>query len=321
MEIRTFSSFEEITEIKGFRKRNPISRNNYRELLGDYWLEDKVKCCLEKENGNLCKTKHNFGFVVRLTDKSASIIGNCCAVNKFDAAAKIRVDRNKYLNEKRRRQRLETVRGLRSNKENRLKNLSKLEQNLSSISLSFKRLESDIGTTNFNRLREMARTGDRQVEATFVTIKVVEDEWGETDTEVTRIKATIGVVRGISALSSVHLKRIGDAIRTVKETYGSIEEVPNNTSAKELDRLIERLNQYDVAVNEFEELESAYRKFERTEPWLFCFLSHKKSDRFKAARFAMREARETGGRDQAKQWLADKERELKNSRGADSIEL
>ena len=62
-----------------------------------------MRCSLKRPSGALCKTPHNYGFVVRLIDGSVSIIGNECGTAKFDAESKLSRDKALYLNLKKRR--------------------------------------------------------------------------------------------------------------------------------------------------------------------------------------------------------------------------
>lgn len=109
IEIRTFSTMDEITSLDEFKENNPVSKENYESILGDYHFDEKVKCCVQNENEGLCNTEHNWGFVAKLVDGTLSIIGNDCAKNKFGADAKFNLDRSRYINEKRRRDRYDQL--------------------------------------------------------------------------------------------------------------------------------------------------------------------------------------------------------------------
>lgn len=130
IEVRTFATMQEIESLLGFKEDNRINKDNYERIFGDYWFPDEVRCCREKTNGQLCGEGHKWGFVAKLKDGSITIIGNYCARDKFGADAKIKADRSKYLNEKRRRERLAQLEDLLADKEKVLKKLVLLKEEL-----------------------------------------------------------------------------------------------------------------------------------------------------------------------------------------------
>lgn len=57
LEIRTFGSFEEIEALVQFELNAPLGPANYKRLYGDYHVLEKVRCCVQKENGKLCEER------------------------------------------------------------------------------------------------------------------------------------------------------------------------------------------------------------------------------------------------------------------------
>ncbi len=181
--IRTFNEISEIESLPGFSDKNPINKDNYKKIIGDYNFEESLKCCFKKENGNLCLHDHKFGYVVELKDKSVSIIGNCCAKDKFDADAQIRIDRAKYNNRKRYEQVLQNVNNLLCEANSRVIELEGKKSALIGIKQYCDRVGSELGKPNFNRLMDMARTRNSVVLLAMITKKM-----GRIRTEMTLLK-------------------------------------------------------------------------------------------------------------------------------------
>lgn len=121
--VHAFDTIEEIKNHPGFRENNGVHKGNYKDLIGHYRFADEVKCCFQKDNGNLCGEDHKFGFVAILSDNSITIVGNNCAQEKFGADAKIKIDSGRYLKEQKRREKLAGLHELLKVKDARLADL------------------------------------------------------------------------------------------------------------------------------------------------------------------------------------------------------
>lgn len=84
-ELSGFGSFEEISDLKGFVPENPLTLENYKQIVGWYRLREKRSCCVQRGANTLCATPHNRGWVARLQDDSLTILGSDCARTKFGA--------------------------------------------------------------------------------------------------------------------------------------------------------------------------------------------------------------------------------------------
>src|SRR4051812_43279153 len=109
LEIRTFGSFEEIEALDQFEANAPLNPTNYKRLFGDYHLPEKVRCCVQKENGKLCEEPHNHGWLVECVDGKLTLVGADCGVNKFGADRRLLVDLSHYRNEKARKARIASL--------------------------------------------------------------------------------------------------------------------------------------------------------------------------------------------------------------------
>jgi hypothetical protein len=101
-----------IRDYPGFRDNNPISKTNYKCIIGDYNLPEEICCCFLKDSGKLCGEEHKKGWVVELQDGTVSIIGNVCAEAKFGADSHLIADQSRYINEKKRQEKHATLKQL-----------------------------------------------------------------------------------------------------------------------------------------------------------------------------------------------------------------
>ena len=79
-QIRTFNNIEDILALEHFQKNAPLLPSNYRRLFGDYHVTDKVRCCVQKENGKLCDEPHNNGWIIERSDGKLTLVGIDCGV-------------------------------------------------------------------------------------------------------------------------------------------------------------------------------------------------------------------------------------------------
>jgi hypothetical protein len=85
VELFGFSTFEEISNLEGFLTENPLTQENYQQIIGWYDLPEQRSCCVQRATGTLCARMHNHGWVARLRDGSVTILGGDCAKEKFGA--------------------------------------------------------------------------------------------------------------------------------------------------------------------------------------------------------------------------------------------
>ncbi len=319
--IRTFISFEGISSLDGFKSENPIDKTNYKHLIGDYYVEEKLKCCLKKENGNMCNTEHNFGFVAQLKDDTVTILGNCCARDKFDANDQIKVDRRRYLNEKKRLQRIKTVKKLLAEKSERLSAISEYRNKLQDASILTKSFLQGVGNLMNRKLIDMSRTGSGVVNVGLVYINKYVDEDGDDQQEITRTQTSIGSINGVAVFSTKMFRNVHSELNAVESTYQEVESIMDDVSNKEIDRLTGQLNQFESVARQTEHLLKSAQDFQRNDFSLFCFLVDDKTERFKAAKMAMQREGLVGGKDKAKEWLAQKEHAIRQAMKADKLEI
>lgn len=318
VEIRTFASMEEIRKLNGFKENNGVTKENYGRLFGDYWFPDEVKCCFLKPNGVLCGEDHKAGFVVELNDGSYTILGNVCARDKFGADHKIKSDRRRYLREKERRENFAKLGELLTEKDARLTTLASLRERLEGARRRMETFLATLGDRTARRLRDMARAGNTNVSVEAVIFRKGKDEKGKEYTERRVTLHNLGSFSGTSVVNELSFQAVYSRMGKIRSAYQQALEVTEDVKTSELENLIATLADFDRVVREAESLEREETVFFQNDMSLLCFLSDDKAERYRAARVALGE---TGSKDKAKTWLAERDEEIKRALGADKIDI
>ena len=321
IEIRTFSSFEEIKELDGFKFDNPVDKKNYSTIIGDYVFQDEVKCCFLKDNGNLCGTEHKYGFVTLLKDNSITIIGNHCANEKFDAKSKFKADRSKYINEKRRLKALSVLAELLSSKDKILSRLDAARIKLESVRERISLIKPKLGEYLVKELIDMNRTGNSNVTVIAFSYKKYQDDDGNEKIETTKTEHTIGRLQGYQFISNRPFASFSYKSGVVIDAFVRAEHDCSSARIREVDSLISDLRQIDEAEVIVHRVETDFEAFLANDFSLFCYLVSDKSQRYKLAQLALSQQNESSGKDKAKDWLAGKDRSLRKTLGADKIKI
>ncbi|TXH74951.1 hypothetical protein [Thiobacillus sp.] len=320
-EIRTFGSFSEIQALPGFVLDNPITKDNYARLLGDYSLADEVHCCFQKENGNLCNEGHKWGFVAALKDNSVTIVGNNCAISKFGADSTLKSDISRYINEKKRQERLDVLTQLISEKQNRLSALHITLENLKELRKRIGLFKARLGDQTRRRLEDMAKTGKTAVEIIGVNYRDYIDDDGNSNREKHSISSNLGHIFGIGWLNETNHHPLFVAIQNVKLAYEEAEQVTLDIKLSELDELTRKINDSSRIVGEVDSFLEQEEAFLKSNFALLCFLTPDKTERYKAARFVLEEQGLSSGKDKAKDWLVNYEREIREELKIEKIEI
>lgn len=326
IDIRTFGSIEEIRALDNFVENNPLSTANYKRLLGDYHLAEEVGCCVLKDNGNLCGEKHKHGWVAERTDGTATIIGGDCAKGKFGADSSLVADSQRYLNEKRRRERLATMRQLLPLKAERLAQLGQLRVSLLELDKRVKNVISELGPLVQRRLRDMVRTRRPEVVIDATKHREYVDAQGRTRQEKSTFAQVLGSLSGLDLIVSGTYIGIYDAINDLVRAYqraGELEQDPDvvRKRSNEVESVVGRMQAYDRIVQDGQRLIGLERAFLANDFRLLCFLSGDKAERVKAAKVAMRRVGKGRYKDDPNGWLSAEEDAIKRQLQVDSISV
>lgn len=321
IEVRTFASIEDVRLLFDFKENNPLNKDNYNRIIGDYSLSDEVKCCSELSPGQLCGEGHKRGFVARLKDGSISIVGNICAKTKFGADAKINVDRRKYLNEKVRRERFVTLGNLLVGKETKLANLESLKEKLKEIQNRSRDFLLSLGERTRRRLQDMARTANTVIVVHAVTYRDYIDEDGNSRKEKRTSPTKLGSFNGLSVIDEPSFKSLYLSMHEIKQAFDMAEAIKENSKTSQLTLLIN-------AINDIGRIEDEVGKFEKEQTLFFgndfsflCFLVDDKAERYKAAQAVLKQSGNAFGKEKAKSWLLEKDQKIKEILKAEKIEI
>lgn len=318
-EVRTFETEQEIRDLPGFVENNPVDQDNYRELVGDYHFAQKMRCCLKRTSGVLCQTPHNYGFVVRLTDRSISIIGNACGATKFDAESKLSRDKALFLNLKKRRDTQQRIAELLSGKEQALARIWSLLDDLTSMESRMAALLARFGETCSGQLRQLSYGGSGSIVVFGIKIRTGELD-GKKIVERDKISIPVGVLRGTLAFRSDIMRNCRADLRQIVLAFHAAQSFNDDVKTSVLEKTISIIADLDRMLE-------AGRQFIRAESeFLTCdwsplpFLARHESERTKLAREVLNRTQSGVGRDKAKQWLHTLEAELRSKYGVDRLE-
>jgi len=318
---RTFVSLEEILAVEGFKPENPVSTGNYASLLGDYHLPEKVQCCIQKKSG-LCLTPHNHGYVVRLKDGTASIIGNHCANAHFDAKDRVMQDRSRFLNLQRRQRAQARVAELLQGREAAIARIRALDDDLRAHEAWAREVRERVGDGCWYRLPQRASDGGTgSVAAKGVRIRHETDASGRRSTERTEFGIPVGTLHGVRCLNSYLVRSIREDLRQVKLAYDELALANDETSTTKLEQASSRAAGLADAERRKDALIDQAQAFKAAD-WLpMIFLVRGDSDRARVGRVVLTQRGTPGGKDKAKDLIKQVEAQLRATHNADRIEI
>ncbi len=324
IDIRTFHSYEQICiEVDGFLRDHPISMQSYARIVGDYTLQDEARCCFQKESGKLCDTEHKRGWVARLKDGTATIIGNHCAEDKFGADSRLISDRSRYINEKKRLDRLITIQQLLAQQDERMARMAEMRKQILALEDRVKVITGSLGALVLRRLTDMIRTRRTEVAVTAVTNRPYVDAAGRNKTERSTFVQVLGEFAGVDLAARGTFIEFHDSINDIVRSYHraaelvGLQDLPKRS--KEVEVVAGKLQAFDRVEQEAERLLGLEEAFFGNNFVLLCFLTDNKDERQKAARVALRRQGNLSGRHDA--WLAEQERAIATQLNVDSIEI
>lgn len=327
IDIRTFRSYQEIQdEVKGFVVGQPITTLTYARIVGDYnFAEEEVKCCVEEEHGNLCGEKHKRGWVARLNDGSATILGNHCAELKFGMDSKLISDTSQYSNEKKRRERVASVAQLITEKETRLARLSELLKRIKMLEGRVKVVTDPLGPLVQRRLKDMIRTGRGDVAVTAIKKREFTDETGRRQVEKSKFVHVLGTLAALELASPGTFDEFYKSINDIVRAYHRAQELVVDESlvkrSREVEHIAGRLQNYDRVIQRAESLTVLERAFFANNFILLCFLTDSRDEQIKAAKVVLRRSSKGENMDQVEDWIAGQKKAVISHLKVDAIEI
>ena len=294
-QIKTFEEIEDVQNLQNFIKDNPINNDNYECIIGDYVFDYEVQCCKQKDNGNLCKQNHKYGFVAKLKDNTITIVGNNCATNNFGVDAKIKADSNKYKIEKKRLQSHQEIEKLIEQKQLNLDKVEDFKNKLKKLQESVNKFYSELGEQTQQQLQALTKLD-------IPTIYIEKSR--EHRERVTNFN-------GVKIFREYYFKTIFNEINNYHNAYLAAEQVQPTANVNELGPIIKTLKEIKTISDGYHKLEKQKETFFKNDLIWLCFFSNNKNERYQTARAIKNYPGEQIGKDKAKQWLIEREGQLK----------
>lgn len=318
--VTCFESIGEIRALDNFRENNPLTMQSYDSLIGYYSLPEKVCCCVEKANGQLCKHEHGKGWVAKKVDGTLTIMGKDCANDKFGADSKLFQDIGHMQNALRRQARTAKIHVHLEHRNERERTLKALRQVLDDIRARIVTLFDDMGPKTAKCLLDMARRRNGDVVVVGVKYRDYVEN-GHPKRERSTVRHRLGTLKGLDALPRETFTPIYVAIANILDAFEAAAGLNERPSKGVINALAGRLDQYDHVLRQVDELVEQEAKFSGNSMLLLCFLVDDRAERSKCARKAMHQAGINGGRDYAKSWLVEQEVQLAAQLGVGKIEI
>jgi len=320
MDIRTFSSPDEIRELPNFVENNPLTKVTYKGLAGDYHFGEDVECCFQKENGNLCLHSHRRGWLIELLDGTVTLLGKNCASAQFSLESKLIGDRKLYNNEKRRKQSLAALKELVAQKPIRLEQLGQMRSQLESLKSRTNALISDFGENTRRQLITLGRSGKPDVLVKGVKLRPYVDDNGKQKQERSVIQVKLGSFNGLALIQPESFYQLFQSMRDVSTAYDEAETIEDSSKASEVDRLVNKLGDVERILREGEQLLALESSFTNNNFELLYYVvqDHRELEAIMVK--LMNDAGQVGGRKKSRGWFADKHQQLLEQLGVDKIE-
>jgi|GEM_PF-1101975 len=319
--VRRFATVSEVEALESFRRDNPLCKEKFSSVIGDYDFDEPVGCCVQNPSGNLCRERHKRGWVALLNDGTSTYLGGRCAKSKFDADTVLRKSIATYQNAARRRTRLNRLYELHAERSQRVAAARRSDELLSAIRERVEQSVVGLGPKILGRLRHSAAMGTTPVYADLISVKKYIDEDGSPQQERTVVLRVIGTLAGLGLLTEGPYLSTRAMIRKVVNAFAQVELLGDRAKTSEIEALAAQMDsqsQVDIRLNELEDLES---QFERNDWSLLWLLSSDHGEQKKAARFALAKSGEGAGLDRIKSWLSAEGRRHAIAHGADRIAL
>lgn len=321
MEVRQFNTFEEIQSEPGYKAQNSVTREKYKAFLGHYTFGHDVKCCFQNTSGNLCSEDHRFGFVVRLKDGSVSIVGNKCATDKLGADSSIRADATKYINERKRKEKISALEEILQNYDFYYERLTNLLEKIDSLQSRRDSFVATLGPLISKSLEDMARMGSTRVLVNGVRTREQKLQDGSIHRERTVTQVSAGNVRAIRAFPTSNYRSLTGSVKLILRKLASAKSVSSDAKQSLIDEHVSTIRQTESTERQVEALAADLDNFQATNPVVFCYMTSDKSERIRAARLALSSQGLSSGKDFAKSWLSQSDAELARQNGVDRLEL
>jgi hypothetical protein len=325
LQIRTFNEIEEILALEDFEENAPLLPSNYKRLFGDYHVADKVRCCVQKENGKLCDEPHNNGWIIERSDGKLTLVGIDCGVKKFGADRRLRDHISNYQNEKRRLERIASLVDAISSKVEHFKVMAKLRLDIRALEMRISQVTKQLGVQTMRRLKDMIKTRTNDV---FITATIRREDKkpdGRIETENTFIQHKLGALFGLELVSRGAYETILEGMNGIVRAYDQgenlMKEPDLHRKSKQINSVVNSMQDFDRICLEGKRLLELESSFWKNDFSLFCFLSSNKQERIEAAKIAIARSQNNSEKTVPENWLSGRETAIKKQLQAHDISI
>lgn len=322
--IMEFATLDEIQAIEGISPSYVFDKEQYRSIIGEYHLTNGVKCCLKKDQ-KACKHEHKYGFIVRLSNGVATLVGNVCANENFEAESTFKRDRKNWQDQKASNEKLELITEAVSREKELRTNIARAEKALNNCNHTVNNLQERLGTSIAEKLTQIGRTQKSLVTVNLSTTKKSTDpETGEITTENRVFPFRLGELKGCALFSGQPQDALRSEVRNLRLALKSAKETlaqPDRASLKKINEVSASLSRTKNLSLLTQGLEVQTNLLLSNDPMLYCFLDQDRSSRYRAAKLYLEKNNLPSGKNHSKNAINELENKIKQANAADKLWL
>lgn len=309
---RQFSTIAEIESYPGFLPDNPVSLDRYASIVGPYSLNypvEQMACCVQNSGGGLCRQGHGKGWMVKLKDESASIIGVDCAEEKFGVDSSVFHDIKRAINEINRLDTEARLQELLSTRDVRLAEIDRAIENLEQVEIRINAIRDELGRVGWQALEFLQRAGSGQVTARGIT-PTKRDPDGDIIQYEINIAVPIGAITGVAACAPGAVSSQLSNLRALRMQYVGAERALADNQNRAFKEINATLADHPRRIANATTLIQAAVALASNDFASLCYVVSDKAERIRIAKVALARMGIPGGKDPARDWLSASNRLL-----------
>jgi hypothetical protein len=138
---------------------------------------------------------------------------------------------------------------------------------------------------------------------------------------VDRVTIQLGTIRGLAIFAEHRYREIRVDLKRIADAYRAAESMNADTSTKELVATAAAISDLPRTIAQGLVLVSALQDFEESDWNLLPFLVGDAGERYKIARISLSRGGQLVGKDRAKEWLREREAEIRRVNGLERLEI
>lgn len=220
-----FRNYQQIKDREKFDESCVITKENFKDVVGDYGFDEVVKCQVERKNTKdlLCGHEHQNGYLARRADDKEGLIGRDCADMYFEDHIDFLAKRSFVTRELTITDLIDRLRTVQQD-ETYLSKLDALHDRMQALREKSKSLLEDLPDDVRERLRAMAKAKNIALNIDVRFIERVEDErTGKILEKANWVTQTIGAISGIEIIERAEIIALGKTFQSIGEAFESLD--------------------------------------------------------------------------------------------------